>query len=126
MKIPLGASRKPVRELWLGPTVVTHGVVMSRFAKTKWLLRWGLVLVLFASLTALFFDRTRIEDFRPCETLRQKLDAALIQPYSATETELNLLEPVALAIGRKKLDKLVEKRSQLDCAIILYRLWRDC
>jgi hypothetical protein len=56
---------------------------------------------------------------------QQKLVALLTEPYSGTAKEPNLLEPVALALALKKLNHFVEKESQVECALILYHLWRN-
>lgn len=98
---------------------------MSRWAKSKWLSQSGLLLLFFSIVPAFFFDRHALKEARLCDILKKKTVSVLVQPDSGKQSDLDLLEPVALVVARKRLDKLVEKHSQLDCAVILYRLWRD-
>lgn len=58
----------------------------------------------------------------PCTTLEQKLVAEIIQSYSGTEAAPNLLEPLALAVAPKKVNRFVENKSRFGCALTLYHL----
>ena len=104
----------------------TGGAEMSLFAKPAWPLRLGLALLFLANLTLFFYARPGLGGLGPCEMLRRKeLASTRVRHYLGRETDLDLLEPVALILLRKKLETLVEKRSQLDCAVFLYRVWRN-
>jgi hypothetical protein len=98
---------------------------MSLFAKPAWPLRLSLALLFLASLMLFFYAQPGLGGLGPCEMLRKELASARVRYYLGRETDLDLLEPVALALLRKKLETLVEKRSPLDCAVVLYRVWRN-
>ena len=98
---------------------------MSLFAKPAWPLRLSLALLFLASLMLFFYAQPGLGGLGPCEMLRKELASIRVRYYLGRETDLDLLEPVALALLRKKLETLVEKRSPLDCAVVLYRVWRN-
>ncbi len=56
---------------------------------------------------------------------REKLAATFTEPYSGTDRVPNLLEPVAMALARKKLSRFVDQKSQFECVAILYQLWMN-
>jgi hypothetical protein len=97
---------------------------MSLFAKPAWPLRLSLALLFLASLMLFFYAQPGLGGLGPCEMLRKELASARVRYYLGRETDLDLLEPVALALLRKT-ETLVEKRSPLDCAVVLYRVWRN-
>jgi hypothetical protein len=74
-----------------------------------------------------FYAQPGLSGLGPCEMLRLRKELAStgVRYYLGRETDLDLLEPVALILLRKKLETLVEKRSPLDCAVVLYRVWRN-
>ena len=94
---------------------------MSLFGKPGCPLRLSLALLFLASLMLFFYAQPGLGGLGPCEMLA----STRVRYYLGRETDLDLLEPVALALLRKKLETLVEKRSPLDCAVVLYRVWRN-
>lgn len=86
-------------------------------------LPWALLL--FMIFTLFFYPWYREGTLNPCKILNQELISALLEPYSGTVREANLLEPVALAIGHKRVNHFVEQKSRIECALTLYQLWRD-
>jgi hypothetical protein len=98
---------------------------MSLFATPAWPLRWSPGLLFLASLMLFFYAQPGLGGLGPCEMLRKELASTRVRYYLGRETDLDLLEPVGLALLRKKLETLVEKRSPLDCAVVLYRVWRN-
>lgn len=82
-------------------------------------------LMFLASLTLFFLsDRPPLREISPCEMVKKKLLNTIVQRYSGTETDPNFLEPIALAVVRKRAGESIEKRSQFECVMTLYRLWR--
>ena len=97
---------------------------MLLFAKPAWPLRLRLALLFLASLMLFFYAHPRLGALGPCEMLRKELASTRVRYYLGSEADLDLLEPVALGLLRKKVEPLVMKRSSLDCAVVLYRVWR--
>jgi hypothetical protein len=87
--------------------------------------RWALALTVPTSLALFQLARSELRGFNACQILRTRIDSATVQHYSETPDDLNLFAPVAVALARNKITKLVEQRSQFDCAVTSFRLWRS-
>ena len=98
---------------------------MTLFAKPAWPLRLSLALLFFASLILFFYAQAGLGGLDPCEMLKNEFASTRVHYYLRRKTDLDLLEPLASALLRKKLETLVDKRSPLDCAVVLYRVWRN-
>lgn len=98
---------------------------MPPFAKPIWWLRWALTLTSFTGPALFDRDGSELQGFNVCEILKQNILSAAVRRYSEPEGDLNLLTPVTVALARSKITKLVEQRSQFDCAVTLLRLWRN-
>lgn len=76
-------------------------------------------------LGALSHLRYREGTVNACEIAQKLVVAAYVRPYSGTGEKPNLLEPVAFAIARKKAKEFVAQKSQIECAIGLFQIWRQ-
>jgi hypothetical protein len=90
---------------------------------TKAMCAFSLLLVLVLSLS--YYVRYQNGALNPCKIMKEKLVAMLVQPYSGTTKEPNLLEPAALGLAHRRVNKFVEQKSQLECLMILYHSWRN-
>jgi hypothetical protein len=97
---------------------------MPIFAQSNPWRRSALALLIFTSLALIGLARFKPGIFDACEILRTRINSAAVERYSETTGGLDLFAPVATAVARSKITKLVEQRSQFDCAITLFRLWR--
>lgn len=75
-------------------------------------------------LGSLSYLRYREGTVNACELAQKQVVAAYVRPYSGTRKKPNLLEPVAVAIARKKAKEFVAQKSQIECAIGLLQIWR--
>jgi len=98
---------------------------MPLFAKLNSWRRRALALTILTGLGLNKLDHSDLSRLNICEILRTRIDSATAQHYSETPDDLNLFAPVAVALARSKITKLVEQRSQFDCAMTLFRLWRS-
>ncbi len=98
---------------------------MPSLAKFNSWRRWAIALTVSSSLALFQLARSELPGFNACEILRTRIDSATVQHYSESPDDLNLFVPVAVAVARSKIAKLVEQRSQFDCAMTLFRLWRN-
>lgn len=71
---------------------------MRLLAKPIFLGLWVLSLLIFVTVAILAYLWHREGSLDSCKIVKKRLVSALVRPYSGTEREPNLLEPVALAI----------------------------
>ena len=71
---------------------------MSLFGKPGCPLRLSLALLFLASLMLFFYAQPGLGGLGPCEMLRKELASTRVRYYLGRETDLDLLEPVALAL----------------------------
>ncbi len=85
----------------------------------------GLALFLLLVLTLSLFSYVLLGEgtLNSCQMVRDKLTAAFAEPYSGTERAPNLLEPIAMALVRKRVTQYMDEKSPFECAVFLYRLW---
>lgn len=82
----------------------------------------ALFLLLVLTLSLLSYALLGEGTLNSCQMVRDKLTAAFAEPYSGTAIAPNLLEPVAMALARKRVTQYVGEKSSFECAVFLYRL----
>jgi hypothetical protein len=85
--------------------------------------RWVLGLMLPTSLALFWFARSELRGFNACRVLRTRIDTVTVRNHSDRPNDLDLFAPIAVAVVRSKIAKIVEQGFSFDCAATLFRLW---